>query len=161
MIAFLAVPDLEEIASRKLPGCSELPMNFSGSPDAFNLINGAFINVAKCSTMYVFRVPGGPRKNKTVFGFVVSVPIKSQATVKAVYQLPDEINFKKNTPIINYNLLFQKQPGTGADPLTVEFTHPAYIQVVATQPHTDITPQIISYTSDLAVDRLFSITLTK
>ena len=98
---------------------------------------------------------------KTVFGFLVSVPIKSQTEVSVKYRLPGELKLKQGSPIAEYNLLIQKQSGTGSDPLTVTLTHPAYLQQVASAPKASGDSQTIKFTSDLTQDREFQITFTK
>ncbi len=98
---------------------------------------------------------------KTVFGFLVNVPIKSQLTIQIVYKLPGKITFPKTGGPTTYLLLVQKQSGTEADPFTFNLVFPAYFKPVKTTPATDLMPQSLNFILDLSQDRLFSIDFQK
>jgi hypothetical protein len=97
---------------------------------------------------------------RSVVGFLVTVPAREQRTVEVTYKLPFELSFDDQNRAA-YSLFIAKQSGTDADPLTVNLTLPPYIQVVRTTPVREPLPGAITFLTDLATDRLFTIELAK
>lgn len=58
---------------------------------------------------------------KTIYGFVITVGLKTTKTVKITYQLPETVILKN---LSTYDLYIFKQPGTDNDPYSFTFTAP-------------------------------------
>lgn len=78
--------------------------------------------------------------NKTVIGFLVNVPIASSLDVVATYQTAPTVSVTTGP---TYTWYWQKQPGTGNDPITLLLNYPMYLH-----------PQVISPQADLATQQL-------
>lgn len=63
--------------------------------------------------------------DKQVFGGYVTVPYDSQKTVEVAYALPARLGLLENSG--DYNLLWQKQSGTGTEDLMVAFNAPIFL----------------------------------
>ncbi|MCG2691532.1 hypothetical protein L6272_01750, partial [Microgenomates group bacterium] len=50
-----------------------------------------------------------------------------------------------------------KQPGTLADPLKVIVNYPSYLSVSAVSSQGIISPQVVTFQSNLSIDRVFTI----
>lgn len=93
--------------------------------------------------------------DKLVVGFPVTVPVKNSLKVEITYRL--------NSPLVIANqqgrlaVVVVKQPGTLADPLKVIINYPSYLSVSAVSSQGIISPQVVTFQSDLSVDRLFTI----
>lgn len=98
---------------------------------------------------------------KTVFGFLVTIPIQAEATVQVQYTLPQVIDITPQNPLAEYTLFFQKQSGTSADPLSVEVSYPSYLQPVVTLPATSSASQLTSWEVTNETNGQFSIVFTK
>lgn len=97
---------------------------------------------------------------RTVVGFLVTVPTQEQRTVEVTYKLPHQLIFDDQNRTV-YNLFISKQSGTDTDPLTVNFTLPPYIRVVGTTPVREPLPGAITFLTNLSTDRLFTLELEK
>jgi len=97
---------------------------------------------------------------RTVIGFLVTIPPQEQRTVEVTYKLPHQLIFDDQNRTV-YNLFISKQSGTDSDPLTVNLTFPPYIQVVRTTPVREPLPGAITFLTDLSTDRLFTMELEK
>lgn len=97
--------------------------------------------------------------NQTVFGFLVSIPPQEQRRLTLTYKLPGQLNFINNRTF--YSLVVPKQSGTSADPLTVSLTLPPYYRVVSTTPPREPVPGTVTFLTDLATDRVFTLELEK
>lgn len=90
---------------------------------------------------------------KTSFGFFLEVPIKTSRVVSLLYKLPQKLNFTQ--PQSRYELLFQKQAGTGYDPATITIAFPQFLKIEKSTPETVTQDQLIKYSTDLSIDREF------
>lgn len=96
---------------------------------------------------------------KVSFGLFLEVPIKTSRTVGLLYKLPQKLN-----PSVSrgrYELLLQKQAGTGYDPSVVTITFPQFLKYQKSTPEMTVQGQLAKYTTDLSVDREIFLDLTK
>lgn len=95
------------------------------------------------------------QSGKSVFGFLVTVAPKSTKLVSVSYKLPELF------PVVpgksTYALIFQKQAGTGEDPLTVTINYPPELRVKETNASVFTEKQSITLSTNLAEDRLFTV----
>ena len=97
--------------------------------------------------------------NLTIFSTYVEVPVKSQKEVSFTYRIPKNIKLE-DAP--TYSLYFQKQAGTGKDLLEFKFNLPAYIEIAKANGDESYTgQQNLTMSSDLAIDRQFTLDLRK
>lgn len=94
---------------------------------------------------------------KSVFGFLVEVPVGEEKEVRIRYKVP----FKLEETSYTYSFLFQKQSGIGKDPLSVLISYPPSIKVTRIGSGALTGPQAILYNTDLLRDRVFLVELTK
>jgi len=93
--------------------------------------------------------------DKLVLGFPVTVPVKNSLKVEITYRL--------NEPLTMINrqgrlaMVVPKQPGILADPLKVIVNYPSYLSVSAVSSPGIVSPQVVSFQSDLSLDRFFTI----
>jgi hypothetical protein len=88
---------------------------------------------------------------KTSFGLFLEVPIKTKKEIDLLYKLPQRINLTE--PTSRYQLLFQKQAGTGYDPTVVAVSYPQFLRPQKITPETALKGNLIKYTYDLSVNR--------
>ena len=88
---------------------------------------------------------------KTSFGFFLEVPIKTSRVISLLYKLPQKFSFTQ--PQSRYELLFQKQAGTGYDPATITIAFPQFLKIEKSTPETVMQDQLLKYSTDLSVDR--------
>jgi len=60
---------------------------------------------------------------KSLFSFLLDVPIKSQQSIEIKYELPQKVDLSKK--LSSYLLLLQKQPGAYPSDYTLSFVYPA------------------------------------
>lgn len=95
------------------------------------------------------------QSGKTVFGFLVTVAPKTTKSVILLYELPETYPaFPGST---TYDYVFQKQPGTREDSLTVLITYPVDLRVRNTNAQVFQEKQTVALSSNLAEDRLFEV----
>ncbi len=87
---------------------------------------------------------------KSVFGFLVKVPVGEEREVKVRYRIP--FKFEDFTA---YALFFQKQSGTGGDPLSVLVDYPSFLKIVKIAPDALTGQYVLLYNTELSKDRLF------
>jgi len=97
--------------------------------------------------------------NKLVLGFPVTVPVKNALDVEITYRLPGKLD--TNQPQARLAVVIPKQPGIIDDTLEVIVNHPSFLTVAATQPQALISPQVVTFQSDLILDRVFTIDFTE
>lgn len=97
--------------------------------------------------------------NLTVFSTYVEVPIKSKKEISFTYRIPKNIKLEEAP---TYSIYFQKQAGTGKDPLSFKFNLPAYIEVKSVDGQEEYKgSQNITIDTDLSTDRKFEIGVAK
>jgi nucleoside-diphosphate-sugar epimerase len=97
--------------------------------------------------------------NKTIIGFPVTVPVKTTLDVEITYRLPTKLEFA-NLPSgkqARLAMVIPKQPGIIDDTLEVIINHPSFLTVAAVNPQALISPQVVTFQSDLTLDRVFTI----
>lgn len=93
--------------------------------------------------------------DKLVLGFPVTVPVKNSLKVEITYRLSDPLAITNQQGRLA--VVIAKQPGTLADPLKVIVNYPSYLSVSAVSSQGIISPQVVTFQSDLSLDRVFTI----
>jgi len=93
--------------------------------------------------------------NKTIIGFPVTVPVKNSLNVEITYRLPDKLKLANNQGRLA--IVIPKQPGIIDDTLEAIINHPSFLSVAAVKPPALISPQVVTFQSDLTLDRVFII----
>lgn len=93
--------------------------------------------------------------DQLVLGFPVTVPVKNSLKVEITYRLNEPLAITNQQGRLA--VVIPKQPGTLADPLKVIINYPSYLSVSAVSPQGIISPQVITFESDLSRDRFFTI----
>lgn len=96
---------------------------------------------------------------KSVFGFLVEVPVRSQKILEIKYELPlvDETNRKQKT----YLLMLQKQPGAYPSEYNLTFSYPKDLIPLRVLPSAVVGENQLLITSQLTRDRVFQIDLAR
>jgi len=97
--------------------------------------------------------------DKLILGFPVTVPVKNALDVEITYRLPGKLDTSQ--PQARLALVIPKQPGIIDDTLEVIVNHPSFLTVAATQPPALVSPQVVTFQSDLILDRVFTIDFTE
>lgn len=100
-------------------------------------------------------VDTGNNGDKFVLGFPVSVPVKGNLEVEITYRLPGSL-VNKNS-LSRLAVVMPKQPGILSDPIEVIVNHPTFLNVAAVSPQALVSPQVVTWKSDLSFDRVFTI----
>jgi len=93
--------------------------------------------------------------DKLILGFPVTVPVKNALDVEITYRLPGKLDTSQ--PQARLAIVIPKQPGIIDDTLEVIVNHPSFLTVAATQPQAQVSPQVVTFQSDLILDRVFTI----
>ncbi|MDZ7587582.1 MAG: DUF4012 domain-containing protein, partial [Patescibacteria group bacterium] len=93
--------------------------------------------------------------DKLVLGFSVTVPVKNSLKVETTYRLNESLAMSNGQGRLA--VIIPKQPGTLADPLKVIVNYPSYLSVNAVSSQGIVSPQVVTFQSDLSVDRFFTI----
>ncbi len=92
---------------------------------------------------------------KTVFGFLVKVPIKTTTKIALSYHLPFKFDFQNQTQ--NYELYFQKQSGIPSDPIEFKINFPQFLKIIKTSPAAAVSSQEAIFRENLDQDKTFTI----
>ena len=95
--------------------------------------------------------------DKNIIGFPVTVPVKDSLSVEITYRLPQALNLVNSQGRLA--IVIPKQPGTLKDGLEVILNYPTYLSVVAVNPQTLVSPQVVNFQSNLETDRVFLVDL--
>ncbi|TSC91559.1 MAG: Uncharacterized protein CEN90_357 [Parcubacteria group bacterium Licking1014_17] len=90
---------------------------------------------------------------KTVFGFWMNILPKNTQGVRITYKVPLALAMKN----ANYNLLWQKQPGTNKDKINYSIEAPDDKIITSNDPLMRVKETIAFSSSDLETDRQFSV----
>ena len=90
-----------------------------------------------------------------VFGFPVTVPVKTSLDVEITYRLPDALKLENNQGRLA--IVIPKQPGIVNDPIETIVSYPSYLTVAAISPPALSSPQVVTFQSDMTTDRIFTI----
>ncbi len=93
--------------------------------------------------------------DKTVIGFPVTVPVKNSLNVEITYRLPEPLELTQNQGRLN--IIIPKQPGIVDDPIKAIVNYPSYLTVASVYPQALSSPQVVTFQSNMTVDRVFSI----
>lgn len=74
-------------------------------------------------------VEKGGENEKTIYGFLVTVPISSSKTIQIIYTLPYTISSQR--PDFSYSLFFFKQPGIDEEPFQTTILYPGTYKVIS------------------------------
>jgi hypothetical protein len=98
------------------------------------------------------------QNGKTIYGFLVTVPVNALQTVTFDYTLATQVLV--SSPVLNYDLKLFKQPGTDEYPYDFSFTYPGSFRVVSTSLGTDDNGRVV-YSGSLNQDKEVFINLAK
>jgi len=97
--------------------------------------------------------------DKEVWGIFIEVGVGQSKKIRLKYRTPYRIKIEGNYAL--WNLLFQKQPGTGMDSLTVELSFPLYLKPSFISPDGVVTSeQTLKFETKLGEDRFFQVKFT-
>ena len=93
--------------------------------------------------------------DKFVLGFPISVPVKGSLEAEITYRLPGSLVNKNG--LSRLAVVVPKQPGIINDVLEVIVNHPTFLTVAAVNPQALVSPQVVTWRSDMSFDRAFTI----
>lgn len=93
--------------------------------------------------------------DKFILGFPIVVPVKSSLEVEVTYRLPGALVNKNG--LSRLAAVMPKQPGIIDDPVEVIVNFPTFLTVAAVGPRALVSPQVITWQSDLSFDRVFTV----
>ena len=96
---------------------------------------------------------------KTVIGFPVTVPVKNSLDVEITYRIPGKLEFKNNQSRLA--IVIPKQPGIINDSIEAIINYPSFLNVVSVSPRALSSPQVVTFQSDMTIDRVFTIDFTE
>lgn len=91
---------------------------------------------------------------RTVFGFLVEVPIQERRTVEISYQLAEKFSYKSGG---QYLLYLQKQPGIEDNVFNLWFVSPPKLKVVSTRLESSLADGLVSFTPKFDQDLVFEV----
>lgn len=97
--------------------------------------------------------------NKLVIGFPVTVPVKSSLKVEVTYRLLEPLKFINRQSRLA--VVVPKQPGIIDDQLSVIVNYPSFLSVSGANPGGIVSPQVVSFKSDMSLDRAFTVDFTE
>lgn len=107
------------------------------------------------SSEIALEVEEASQSGKSIFGFLMMVPTKTTKLLSISYELP------KPFPVLPgssyYSYVFQKQPGTKEDPLSVVIHYPQSLVIKDTNAQVFRENQIVTLSTNLSEDRLFEV----
>jgi len=95
---------------------------------------------------------------KTTWATLVNIPVKKEKTIEINYELPNKLLLKSKTPSLE--IYQQKQAGLDNDPFDLSVEFPSFFKVSQISPQEKgivANDSVISYNSDLSVDRKLNI----
>lgn len=98
------------------------------------------------------------QNGKTVYGFLVTVPLNELVTVTLNYSLPGQISV--DYPVLNYSLRLFKQPGTDEYPYDFSLTYPSGFKLYSATDGEDNGGRLV-YSTNLNSDKDLRISLVK
>lgn len=94
-----------------------------------------------------------------VLGFPVTVPVKSSLKVEVTYRLLDSLQLINRQGRLA--IIIPKQPGIVDDQLSVIVNYPSFLTVTGANPGGLVSPQVVTFKSDLNFDRVFTVDFTE
>ncbi|MBU2577409.1 DUF4012 domain-containing protein, partial [Patescibacteria group bacterium] len=94
---------------------------------------------------------------KSIFGFLVEVPIKTSRKIEINYELPQQIDFSNK--LVSYLILSQKQPGAHLSTYNLEVRYPKDFVPVRVIPSAVVEEDRLLISSKLNKDLIFQIDL--
>ncbi len=95
--------------------------------------------------------------DKLVIGFPLAVPVKNSLEVEITYRLPQPLELTNKQGRLA--VVIPKQPGILSDNLEVILNYPTFLTVAAVNPQALISPQVVTFQSNLETDRVFLVDL--
>ncbi len=92
---------------------------------------------------------------KSVFGFLVEVPAQERKKIKINFQRKEKLNLTANR--LDYLCFWQKQSGTGPDPLSLKINYPAFLKPLKIMPQGMWEKQKVSFKEVFDQDKLFAV----
>lgn len=97
--------------------------------------------------------------NKTVYGFLVTIPADATKTVDVMYEHAQKINL--SNPVLHYSLYLYKQPGTPNDPIAFSFNFPLEYGILSANPANGDGTSDYTLDTELSEDKIINVDLTK
>ncbi|HEX7042507.1 MAG TPA: DUF4012 domain-containing protein [Patescibacteria group bacterium] len=97
--------------------------------------------------------------DKSIFSFLVTVPIKSAKNITLSYTLPTSANISRASE--KYSLQFFKQPGVDDIPYTLEVGYPNGFGFLSSTQKATTTGSVVSITDDINKDSLIEVNWIK
>lgn len=103
-----------------------------------------------------FRPPQGleveqtEESGKSIFGFLVMIPVKTTSTITIAYTLPTTVDLTQSLPV--YSLQLFKQPGIDDVPYSLEATYPQGYSLLKSSEQMKNTGNTVSLTKDIQKD---------
>ncbi|MCX6817025.1 MAG: DUF4012 domain-containing protein [Candidatus Beckwithbacteria bacterium] len=97
--------------------------------------------------------------DKFVIGFPVTVPVKNSLKVEITYRLTQPLNLTNRQGRLA--LVIPKQPGIIDDQLEAIINYPSFLSVTSINPVGQISPQVVTFKSDMSLDRIFTVDFTE
>jgi len=100
-------------------------------------------------------------EGKTIYGFVILVPVQSTKTVAVSYRLADKLDI--NNPLVKYNLYVFKQPGMDNDFYYFSLSYPPFYKAAISPPlkSSDTRHGDISFLTRLSTDQEIKISMRR
>lgn len=95
------------------------------------------------------------QSGRSIFGFFVSIPRETSKVVALSYELSE--SYPQLPGSSTYAYVFQKQPGTGEDSLSVMVYYPGTLRIKTTNASVFREDKTVTLSTDLSQDRLFEV----
>ncbi len=92
---------------------------------------------------------------KSIYGFLVNIPVKSSVQVAISYTLAEAVNTNQSLP--KYSLQLFKQPGIDILPYTLEVAYPRGYSLLTANPKVSSTNSVVSFTQNIVKDMLLEV----
>ena len=145
-----------------------LPLNAAISEISINDISQSMVNAITDPLIYEeekFKAPIGleveknNEENKTIYGFMINIPIGKIAKIKVKYNLAGKISLDQN--VFSYNLKLFKQPGIDSIPYSLSLAYPSIFNAVNVSDGMKEDRGKLLYSKKIAEDQDLSISFAK
>jgi len=107
-----------------------------------------------------FEIEESTEQGKQLFGFLVSIPTSSTRTVEVSYVLSETVSLAD--PLLQYDLLAIKQPGTAADPYRFSLSVPSSYHMLKSSDQVEkVGDNRINYATTLLEDRTLTLSFSQ
>ncbi|MDO8621021.1 MAG: DUF4012 domain-containing protein [Candidatus Levybacteria bacterium] len=99
------------------------------------------------------------KQEKTIYGFLITVPTDTIKTITVKYTLSQKISL--NSPLFSYNLRIFKQPGIDSYPFNFKLSYPSLFRVVNKPGNIKDENNVLSFKDSILTDKDISINFGK